>query len=193
MKKVIVPHPKFQPYYNNKVCVFFAVLVIIIGILMFASCNIEKIAIRKDAKAVDRVKGSRTLIDKIAPIINELYPCNRDTVIKIKSDTVTHYDTTNTFTHYTDSINKTDTVLRKIVITKTIHDTIKIVTDSKQRAAIDGVTISTLNTALSASNQAVIDAEGATRKADKWLWWFIGAIVLLVGSNGIWIYSKFKL
>ena len=156
------------------------------------SCNPAKIAARKDAVAVDRVKGSRALISQIAPIVNDLFPCNSDSVLIVKSDTIIHYDTTQNFYHYQDSVFKVDTIVKRIVITRYIHDSIKITTDSKQRAKIDAETIANLNTALSAANQSVIDAEKATKKADKWLWWFIGACVAFVASNGFWIYSKFK-
>ena len=80
---------------------------IIVGSIILAllySCNPVKIAAHKDVAAVDRVKGSRNLINQIAPIVNDLFPCNRDTVIKIKSDTIIHYDTTQNFYHYEDSV-----------------------------------------------------------------------------------------
>ena len=166
---------------------------ILILLLTMTSCNPSKVAAHKDAQAVDRVKGSRNLINQIAPIVNDLFPCNRDSIFITKSDTVIHYDTTQSFFHYEDSIFKTDTLRLKIVITKTIHDTTKIVTDSKQRAAIDGQTIANLNFALSASNQAVIDADNFTKKAEKWVWWFIGACVVGIGSNIAWAYLKFKI
>ena len=171
---------------------FFLIMITLL-LLLSTGCNSEKVAMRKDLRAVDRVKGSRNLINQIAPIVNDLFPCNRDSVIITKSDTIIHYDTTQSFFHYEDSIFKIDTLRLKIIITRTIHDTTRIFTDSKQRAAIDGQTIANLNIALSANNQAVIDADNFTKKAEKWVWWFIGACVVGIGSNIAWAYFKFKI
>ena len=49
---------------------------ILILLLTGTSCNPSKIAARKDVAAVDRVKGSRNLINQVAPIVNDLF-CNR--------------------------------------------------------------------------------------------------------------------
>lgn len=180
---------KAAKFVGSLVIIFLCLFILL---MMFFGCNPSKVAARKDVAAVERVKGSRALINQIAPIVNDLFPCNRDSVIITKSDTVIHYDTTQSFFHYEDSVFKTDTLRLKIVITRTIHDTTKIVTDSKQRAAIDGQTIANLNIALSASSQSVIDADKETKSAKQWLWWFIGALVCGIVSNIAWVYFKFK-
>ena len=65
-------------------------LLVIVGLLFFG-CSTEK----KNQQALDRVLGSRALIDKVAPEVNKLYPCvptevkvgQNDTAIVVFEDT----------------------------------------------------------------------------------------------------------
>lgn len=180
-------------------------------ILLLFACNPAKQAARKDDKAIDRVTGSRKLIDRMLPIVLDLYPCANDT-------------TTVWIAGGVDSIPypvpKLDTAQKKKVIDSLnaafasdcdvamnesyesgyknavldmqrkkapvpLPDTIIKTIVDKQRAKADAQTIQQLQTQVN-TLQSLIDEKG------KWLWWFIGALVLLVLTNAFWIFSKIK-
>ena len=146
--------------------------------MIFSSCNPVKIAARKDAIALERVKGSRTLIDKIAPIVNSLYPCANDTVFKHIKDTSFSHDTSVVLIKSTDTINKIriDTLLKRITVTKVIHDT-AFITD-KQGRLIDAKTIEMQGLTIAGLNQNVIDLNTTISERNKKITWLVVACIL---------------
>lgn len=159
------------------ICLF-ALLMAVTG------CNPEKKAARKDNAALERVKASRKLLDNLMPTIQGIYPCANDTFFRTTKDTLISYDTTNTYIHSTDTVNKIriDTLLKKIITTKVIHDTALIV--DKQKQVIDAKTIQTQSLTIAALNQNIIDLNAIIKARESKITWLtlaciLGGIVML--------------
>lgn len=163
--------------------------------IIFSSCSS---ASRKIEKAEQLVRTTTPSFNKIGQEWNALHPCENDTfhktapdTIMLPGDTLYHYNwVTDTVAHH-DTLTITKTVFKKIEL----RDTAFI--NDKQLLKLDVDSIGKLNRQLAAANQNIIDltADNASSEKDKskWIWWFIGAVVLLAGSNAFWIYSKFQI
>lgn len=165
------------------------IAIILLGFILFiiSSCNPTK----QLDKAKQKVLTDSSAFDYVGRKFVALNPCAN--IVKYKSDTIVSHDTTETFYHYTDSINHTDTVTKtiKIVTTKTIHDTTTIIDDealklSQSQLAQRDLTIAGTNGQLLAAHEAVTSAEKKTRTVEI----ILGAIVLIfVGTIAFKIYK----
>lgn len=155
---------------------------------------------KKDAQAVDRVLGSRTLIDKIKPAVLELYPCANDTfeiIVPGGIDSipypVTEIDTVIEISeggYMQGFIDGQEAIMkRKIPIKR--PDTIRVTVVDRQRQKADAETISQLRSNIANLDGKISEKDTAIAKANKWYWYFLIAVVLLVVSNVLWLYPNF--
>ena len=189
-----------NPKPENKFWLAFLTIVTIAVILTLVSCNGSKKAMKKDAQAVDRVLGSRTLIDKIKPAVLELYPCANDTfeiIVPGGIDSipypVTEIDTVIEISeggYMQGFIDGQEAIMkRKIPIKR--PDTIRVTVVDRQRQKADAETISQLRSNIANLDGKISEKDTAIAKANKWYWYFLIAVVLLVVSNVLWLYPNF--
>jgi hypothetical protein len=177
---------------------FWAIIIGVLGTALIIAFNIGCNPARKVEKAEQLVRTTTPSFNKIGYEWNALHPCENDTFYKSKPDTITkpgdtiwHYNWVTDTVHHHDTLTITKTVYKNIVIKDTgfIND--------KQLLKIDVDSIAKLNREKSAANQNIVDLNGVINGKDKernkWLWFFIGACVILAGTNAFWIYSKFKI
>jgi len=158
--------------------------------LCFSGCNAEK----RLEKAKQEVLTDSASFDYVGRKFVALNPCTNKIIYK--SDTIYQYDTTETFTSYTDTFNHTDTVVKTIKLTavKTIHDTATVI-DGQQvqllqsQLAQRNLQIAQMNGQILSANDATKDA---TKRGNKFLYWLI-AVVSMVGIGySIKIYTSLK-
>jgi hypothetical protein len=162
-------------------------------------CNAQKKAIKKDGQAVDRVLGSRTLIDKIKPAVLELYPCANDTTEIIVSGGVDSipYPVTEIDTiievkeggYMQGFIDGQEVILKRKIPVKR-PDKIKVTVVDRQKQKADAETINQLQVNISNLNGQILEKDKALSKPNPWIWYFIIAVVLLLLSNIVWVYLK---
>jgi len=165
---------------------------ILVLFIVLVGCSIAK----KNQQSVDRVLGSRELMDKVAPEINRIYPCNSDTIFKLVSDTVTKVenDTTYTFYHYSDTVVKNNIITK--VKTIKITDTIKQIVESHQKEDILNAKIANnqkvheQDLATVISQSAIINTEQTKNK--EYLSVMILLAALILGSAIFKIYKTIK-
>jgi hypothetical protein len=155
--------------------------------------------VKKDARAVDRVLGSRTLIDKIKPAVLDLYPCANDTVAVWFSGgidsipyPVTQIDTiieVKEGGYMQGFIDGQEVILKRKIPVKR-PDTIKVTVVDRQRQKADAETINQLQVNISNLNGQILEKDKALSKPNPWIWYFIIAVVLLLLSNIVWVYLK---
>jgi hypothetical protein len=169
------------------------ILLSIVLIIIWA-CN----PARKIEKAEQLVRTTTPSFNKIGQEWNALHPCANDTFHKsapdtiiAPGDTVWHYNWVTDTIHHHDTLTITKTVYKNIVL----RDTAFI--NDKQLLKIDVDSIAQLNREKAAANQNIVDLTTMYQKNDKeiskWIWYFIGACVVIAGTNAFWLYSKFKL
>jgi len=168
-----------------KLLLFVACIILIC--IIFHGCNPEK----KIAKAKQTVLTDSAAFDFIGRKFVDLNPCLNTVTHTSDTVTLTAHDTTETFYHYTDSINRVDTIKQtiKLTVTKTVVDTVvdeqKIKLLQSQLSQRD-LTIAGTNGQLLAAHEAVQSAEKKTRTVEI----ILGAIVLIfVGTIAFKIYS----
>jgi hypothetical protein len=171
----------------------------LILLLFLFGCNSQKKAIKKDGQAVDRVLGSRTLIDKIKPAVLELYPCANDTTEIIVSGgidsipyPITQIDTVTQISeggYMQGFIDGQEVILKRKIPVKR-PDTIKVTVVDKQRQKADAETINQLQVNISNLNGQILEKDKALSKPNPWIWYFIIAVVMLLLSNIVWVYLK---
>jgi len=186
---------KKNPKFNWFPFVFIAIVVLIV----LLSCNAQKKAIKKDAQAVDRVLGSRILIDKIKPAVLELYPCANDTVEVWFSGGVDSipYPVTKIDTVFQEKeggymqgfIDGQEVILKRKIPVKR-PDTIRVTVVDRQRQKADAETINQLQLSISKLDGQIVEKDKALAKPNPWIWYFIIALVLLLLSNIAWVYLK---
>ena len=174
--------------------------VIFIALVCLFSCSPVKKAARNDAKAVDRVLGRRALIDQIKPAVLELYPCANDTVgvwfsggvdsipypvpqIDIVYNPGNAYD--QGFVDGQLSVSK-----RKFPVKR--PDTLRITVVDRQRQKADAETIRQLQLNVSKLEGQITEKDKRISKSDRWLWYFIAAVVAFFVSNLTWLYFKLR-
>lgn len=199
----------------------YVIAVLFAGVAL--SCNPVKQSAKKDARALDRVLGSRRLIDQVKPVVLELYPCANDTfAVQLPGG----YDTlyypvptvdTAAINNAVDSVlAEVNTECRESVDRAYRKGYARATLDvAKQQIAVkrpdtvihtikDLQLINHLTSELNACKNAVAHQEGQLIEKDKqikeakksgttWLWWFIAALIAVATTNGAWIYTKFKL
>lgn len=171
----------------------------LILLLFVFGCSAEKKAMKKDAQAVDRVLGSRTLIDKIKPAVLELYPCANDTTEVFISGgidsipyPVTQIDTVTEISeggYMQGFIDGQEVILKRKIPVKRA-DTIKVTVVDRQKQKADAETINQLQVNISSLNGQILEKDKALSKPNPWIWYFIIAVVLLLLSNIAWVYLK---
>ena len=170
--------------------------VLIFALVVFAlsaGCAISK----KDQRALDRVQAKRSLVDKMLPVIQELYPCVADTVAIIlpggvdsvyypvpEIDTV--YDRRSGYAQgFIDgqlSISKKKyAVMLPDTVLKTVIDRTGITTYQKQIAYLNGQ--------MTEKNDRLKELQDARKQRD---WWLYGLIAMLVITNVVWAVVRLK-
>jgi amino acid permease len=161
----------------NHTKAFFIALLCVVALAMCHSCMTYK-------KAISNKDVVNTIL--------QLHPClNKDSLI-VTSDTTILHDTLTNYAVISDTVGKYihNTVKIKIKSTITIHDTIQHYQENTRKIDLLTSRISDYSKTIASLQQQVKDCPKAT---DKCLWWFIGAIVLLVVSWALFIYLKLKL
>jgi hypothetical protein len=171
----------------------------LIFLVVLFGCNAQKKVIKKDAQAVDRVLGSRALIDKIKPAVLELYPCANDTTEIIVSGGVDSvpYPVTQIDTiievkeggYMQGFIDGQEAILKRKIPVKR-PDTIRVTVVDRQRQKADAETIKQLQLSISKLDGQIVEKDRALAKPNPWIWYFIIAVVLLLLSNIVWLYLK---
>ena len=164
-----------------------AVTIFLLCILCFylSSCNPQ----RRMERATQTVLMNPEARQRIYAAQAALTPCANDTVIQwsrdtlITTDTTVTRDTIDNFYHYTDTI--------KIVQTKRIHDTAKIVVIDHRLAETLADTVSAYKWRLATSNGRIDELQAQVKKERRTL--VYGALGLLIIGVGIGILIKFKL
>jgi hypothetical protein len=143
------------------------ILIAVFLLVFFTGCNTEKRIIKKDNTAIERVTAKRSLLDKIAPVIQGIYPCANDTFFSHTKDTLISHDTAISYIHSSDTVNKVriDTLKVKISTTKVIHDTAVVV--DRQVQKIDAKTIEAQGLTIAGLNQNIIDLESTIKAKSK--------------------------
>jgi hypothetical protein len=216
-------NPNFIRWVINMAMLAFvlgAVFLVIMAAL--TGCSTPKKTARKDKAALERVTAKRALIDSVAPIVFDLYPCANDTVTTFLSGGV-------------DSVPYPIPVLdeaRRALIIDSLNnvyadlslDVANEAYDLGFGAAMDAVknqkvpvkrpdtlqhsivdrqkhnqyekTIAALEkkvAALEAMNQQLAVQITEEKKEGKtFLWYFIAAVAACVLSNGLWVFAKIK-
>jgi hypothetical protein len=184
--------------HNIKPYFFLALFILLVIVICFlTSCSTAKRLERKKESAVNTVLADVNLLNRVGEKYRELEPCIPSQPVTTKRDTTT---ITNTVTKIlpgkVDTLlnTRTDTLVIEHTKTVTIRDTVKVKDLERENRLIDSLTRYKLLVAkyegqtLELANQ--LNKE--TKRGDKWFWWFIGAIAALLGSNGLWLYIKFK-
>lgn len=186
------------------------------------SCNPVKQSAKKDARAVDRVLGSRRLIDQVKPVVLDLYPCANDTfAVQLPGGFDTLYypvptiDTAAINSAIDSALAEVNTECRESVdrayrkgYERAIKDVAAqqiavkrpdtVINTIKDRQLINHLTgeLNACRNAVAHQEGQLIEKDEQIKKAEKsgtsWLWWFIAALAALVATNGAWIYTKFK-
>lgn len=165
---------------------------LLIGCLFTFSCSVAK----KDQRAFDRVTAKRPLIDKMLPIIQDLYPCVSDTVELLSPggvDSIPYpVDVIETVENLTDTgyargfIDGQKSVAKR-KFAKPRPDTLKIRIVDRQALSIASKEIEDLR-AENASTEALLsDKEDRIRKMN---WILTLTILLLAASNTFWLTRK---
>ncbi len=158
---------------------FFIALMCVVALAMCHGCMSE-----------DKLVGKAIKSEAATNAILALHPCNTKDSVVSKSDTSIVHDTATISKMDTVGLFVHDTVKVKITTTKVIHDTINNYRFDPRSISILTSNLSDSNKELATLRQQVKDCPKTT---DKWLWWFIGAIVLLAVSWALFIYLKLKL
>lgn len=159
-------------------------IIFVIAMVLLFGCNVAK----QDQRAVDRVTASRPLLDKVGAKWAELNPCANDTILEFIHDstTVTDYkrdtliEERNDTIYYfiTDTLNKTRTVTRNIIVTDN-----RAVDSLKAQSVVSKLEIARLNGNIQAKENEI---KLAHKSSNKWMWCFfslaavIAAVVVLI-------------
>lgn len=197
------------------------ILFAILALAVF-SCNPAKQAARKDQKALDRVTAKRALIDSVAPIVFDLYPCANDTFTTFLSggiDSVPYpvpvldekqrahiIDSLKSVfsgncaeavqAGYNSGYNNAIIDLKNQKVPVKRPDTLQHSIVDRQKHNQYEKAIAALRekgAATEAQNQQLnIQMAESKKQANKWVWLFIAACIALGLTNGLWVYSKLK-
>ncbi len=213
-----------NPYWKARI--FWAFLIgIAAALFMCASCNPEKIAARKDRKALERVETNISLLNDAWTKGSAIWPCANDTSFVFrpgKTDSIyfpVMYDTADR-DRIKDSImagmvqpmqDECNEKIKKAfdlgmeVATKEVAK-IKIPVrrpDTLAGYIVDRELAKSLLDTLAQKKQDIFYLKG---RSDQWqaeaakqlseklhlFWWLLAAVALLVGSNILWVFAKFK-
>ncbi len=168
-------------------------LISISFLIVIAGCSTAKIIKLKNDKAVNRVLGSRQLIDEIAPEVNRLYPC--DSVAKIgieRVDTMVQERIIRSLEIDTLFSFGLDTIIKERIITinkfrvDTIMDKKSIEILKKQNDNLIQISISRdKEFSVLQSNYNL-----AKKKSRNYLYILVGIGVLIVGGGAVYVYKK---
>jgi hypothetical protein len=152
-------------------------------VLLFFSCNPEKVTARKDLKAVNRVLAKRPLLDTVGRAWLALNPClNDSSTVYVKGDTLVFSDSV--LIHDTDKV--THVITDRWYITKRVQTTV-----TKLMTVRDGQKERLLEQDLDKANKQVVQSKTETIQAQKerdnerkkknlYFWLLIGAGALTV-------------
>jgi len=169
--------------HNLTLCGF--VLLLLWVLLSAVGCATIEAA--KDRKAVGRVLSSDALT---AAVGKRLPPCANDTVISMVRDTVYWLETDTAYEVYADTVyatvTNTQTIERTYTNTNVVLDKAAIAAQVDSTNKYKGIAIKVSEQ----YNATLAKADAATSKGRTLLVWLILALVLLIVSNGAWIYFK---
>lgn len=166
-------------------------LVVLIIIVWLSGCSAAK-----DNRAFKRVLSNPELADRTFKQLERTRPCTNDTVIFVDGKEVIRYDTVLSKEYNTDTTILNDTVYitktKPVYITKYIYrtDTVKsVVTDTRrlQLAYDDNNTLKGANDVLTKS------VKEERERGNRFLYWLIGIVSLLVLGTAYKVYRKFKI
>ncbi|MEI8111186.1 MAG: hypothetical protein WCH59_09375 [Chitinophagia bacterium] len=180
-------------------------------LLVFFACNPS----RKIEKAEQIVRLSPASFNKIGKEWNALNPCANDTVGYWYSggvDSIPYpvpvFDSV-AYNHAMDSIlldckrayelgyeNATNKLASQKIAVKRPDTVVKVIVD-RQKLKLQDDSIQSLNVKYSyLSGQADNLNEALKKQSQKttgWIWWFVLAVVALIVSNLLWLYSKISI
>ena len=182
----------------------FYIIILMLVILAFLGCNPAKKIARKDDAAIERVTAKRSLLNRIKAPIDSLWPCIVDTAIvyrKGKTDSLYFIDfqpiDTVNRKRIIDSIGNCDlsaafdagvnSCSKKRLIINHYDTLIKTEVDRKGLDICNDARAAAENKA--ASNQSKADLYRSDRQVC--IYFIIGLLILLIGSNILWM--RFKL
>jgi hypothetical protein len=217
MKKT--PNPHAVKVILNLIA-FFAIVAFFISILY--GCSPTKQAARKDKAALERVTAKRALIDSVAPIVFDLYPCANDTFTTFLSggiDSVAYpvpvfyeakrkeiIDSLHTvFTNdcyaavsasYDAGYNNATIDLKNKKVAVKRPDTLLYSIVDRQLHNQYEKQIAALRENAAALEEAVkqkdIQIAEGKKETRTFIWYFIAAVAACVLSNGLWVFGKLK-
>lgn len=163
------------------------------GCLFLIRCNVAK----KDQRALERVQAKRPLVDKMLPIVQELYPCVADTVqivIPGGIDSVFYpvpiLDTIrDRRAGYQQGYIDGQLSISKKKYARALPDTILKTIIDRSGITSYQTQIAYLNGQLSEKNDRLIELTDARKERD---WTVYGLIALLIMSNIGWAVIRFK-
>lgn len=189
-------------------------LFMLVFILPFMSCNVAKKVEIKDAAAVGRVSAKKSLLDQLRGQMDSLYPNNCDTTklpgapvyLPGKIEKVPVYFPLNVYRNR--SIDTTIHDHRIILdslgnlsfeFNEKAADTVQLpgirITDNKKLDIARNAELAAklaLAKLQGAHDQMIIQHKEDGKRSNNLYWLIGGMIALLVLTNGLWIYSKFK-
>lgn len=216
-------NPNFIRWVINMAMLAFvlgAVALVIMAAL--TGCSTPKQTARKDKAALERVTAKRALIDSVAPIVFDLYPCANDTFttflsggidsvpypvpvldeVKRKAiiDSLQNVYANDCYAAVSASYdagynNATIDLKSKKVPVKRPDTLVNNIVDRQKHNQYEK-TIAALREKAAAleeaSKQKDIQLAAKGREAKTYLWYFIAACVALGVTIGLWVFSKFK-
>lgn len=205
-----------------------AMLAFVIGavalVIMAAltGCSTPKQAARKDKAALERVTAKRALIDSVAPIVFDLYPCANDTFTTFLSggidsvpypvpvldeakrkaiiDSLRDYYMNDCYAAVSASYdagynNATIDLKNKKVAVKRPDTLVNNIVDRQKHNQYEKQ-IAALREKAAALEEAVkqkdIQIAEGKKETRTFIWYFIAAVAACVLSNGLWVFGKLK-
>jgi hypothetical protein len=165
---------------------------LLIGCLSLTACSVAK----QDQRAFDRVTAKRPLIDKILPIVQDLYPCVSDTVTLLTPggiDSIPYpVEVIETVHEFTDTgyargfIDGQKTVAKR-KFAKPRPDTLKITIVDRRALQIASQEISELRAQIAPKDVAIAERD---KRINTLNWILILAVLLLAITNTFWLTRK---
>lgn len=161
--------------------------IVLSGLLLMCyltSCH----PVRNVLADINKVKQVRAATDALFPCVNDttvIKTHSTDTLVLTNTrrytDTLRRHDTLYIFHTDTAEFERVRTVYKNSIVTDhTREDSLRILL-IKERTTIAG-----LNATITEKNTRIGEARADAR---KWIAWLIGSIIVLVGSNVLWLKS----
>lgn len=187
-------NPNFFDWLLRVLAVILVMFFCIMLLISLSGCNPEKIAARKDAKALSRVEADVKLLNDAWHKGSELWPCANDTTFQTKTDTLITVETHTDLR--TDTLNFTQRDTLRTVITKTIRirDTVAaIVVDKRLQRALQDTIFFRDNTIQTLSGQLTeLRNQQNTHSKDRHLLYWVVAATIVATVVAVVLIFKLK-